>query len=410
MSLKDKAVGHDKISSFFLKAAKEVITPYLTLFIEYMFTEGIFPRSCKIARIAPILISGAKDEAGNYRPISILTCFSKIIEKLIYVRFFNFFKKHDVVYAHQYAFQKNVSTANAILDVVTSTHENISDDFYTGLAMVDLKKAFDTMSHSTLMLKLNHYGIRGVASKLIYSYLQNRKQFVKINRSCSDKQIIDYGVPQGSSLGPLFFLVYVNDMSNALASKPILFADDTCLLVKASNLESLQTNLDIELQNLHEWCCINKLTINHSKTSVLIIPPKLGKNHPPYLSVNRNGSPIKVEHTLKYLGVIMDDKLTFGDHIKILVNKVARGVGILTKLKHFFPQNILLQLHYTLVHSQLLYGIIIWGNTFPTYMRKLTALQNRAVKISPEHIFGIPLNLYMFNIKYCKLMTSINLK
>ena len=144
-------------------------------------------------------------------------------------------------------------TAHAILDVVTSTYENISDDSYTGLAMVDLKKAFDTASHSTLMLKLNHYGIRGVASKLIYSYLQNRKQFVKINQSCSDKQIIDYGVPQGSSLGPLFFLVYVNDMSNALASKPILFADDTCLLVKASNLESLQTNLDIELQNLHEW-------------------------------------------------------------------------------------------------------------------------------------------------------------
>ena len=134
MSLKDKAVGHDKISSFFLKAAKEVITPYLTLFIEYMFTEGIFPRSCKIVRIAPIFKSGAKDEASNYRPISILTCFSKIIEKLINVRFFNFFKKHDVIYAHQYGFQKNVSTAHAILDVVASTYENISDDFYTGLA------------------------------------------------------------------------------------------------------------------------------------------------------------------------------------------------------------------------------------------------------------------------------------
>ena len=157
-----------------------------------MFTEGIFPRSCKIARVAPIFKSGAKDEASNYRPISILTCFSKIIGKLIHVQFFNFFKKHDVIYAHQYGFQKNISTAHAILDVVPSTYENISDDFYTGLAMVDLKKAFDTVSHSTLMIKLNHYGIRGVASKLIFSYLQNRKQFVKINRSCSDNGQTDY--------------------------------------------------------------------------------------------------------------------------------------------------------------------------------------------------------------------------
>ena len=132
-------MGHDKIPSFFLKAAKDVITPDLTLFSEYMFAEEIFPRSCKIARIAPIFKSGAKDEASNYRPISILTCFSKIIEKLIYARFFNFFKKHDVIYANQYGFQKSFSTAHAILDIVTSAYENISDDFHSGSAMVDLK-------------------------------------------------------------------------------------------------------------------------------------------------------------------------------------------------------------------------------------------------------------------------------
>ena len=147
--------------------------------------------------------------------------------------------------------------------------------------MVDLKKAFATVSHSTLMLKLNNYDIRGVAYKLIYSYLYNRKQFVKINQTCSDTLIIDYGVSQATSLGTLYFLMHVHDMSDALASKPILFANDPCLLVKASNLESLQTNLDRELQNLHEWCCVNNQTVNPSITSAPIIPPKLGKTPSP---------------------------------------------------------------------------------------------------------------------------------
>ena len=152
-------MGHDNIQPFFLKAAGHVIAPYLSLLLNFVFTEGIFLRNCKIARITPIYRSGAKEEMNNYRPISILTCFSKIIEKILFVRLHSFFKKHNVIYENQYGFQSNISTSHAMLDVVTSSYDNIDDHFYTGLAFVDLKKAFDTVSHNILLTKLNNYGI-----------------------------------------------------------------------------------------------------------------------------------------------------------------------------------------------------------------------------------------------------------
>ena len=267
-----------------------------------MFSEGYFPSSCKIARITPIFKNGAKDETNNYRPISILTCFSKIIEKLIYTRLMEFFKKKKVIYENQYGFQSKISTVHALLDVVTTSYDNISSNQFTGLVLIDLKKAFDTVSHSTLLAKLNNYGVRGVAYNLIQSYLLNRKQFVSLNKTRSKLENVTFGVPQGSSLGPLFFLIYSNDLTNALESKPRLFADDTCLMISADNLPSMQNKIIAELQRLHTWCSVNKLTINLSKTSILIVPPKLNRNinlQPRHIV--SNNIPIDIVNSVKYL-------------------------------------------------------------------------------------------------------------
>ena len=267
-------MGHENIQPFFLKAARHVNAPYLSLLLNFVFTEGIFPRNCRIARITPIYKSGAKEDMNNYRPISILTCYSKIIEKILLLRLSSFFKKHNVIYKNQYGFQSNIFTLHAMLDVVTSSYDNIDDHFCTGLAFVDLKNAFDTVSHNILLTKFNNYGIPGVAYTLIRSYLDNRQQFVSINQSQSNLKPIRVGVPQGSSLDPMFFLIYLNDLHNSLESEPRLFADDTCLLVKGSNYEQLQINLNTELHHLHLWCSVNKRSVNPAKTNIVIIPPK----------------------------------------------------------------------------------------------------------------------------------------
>ena len=295
-------------------------------------------------------------------------------------RLYKFLKKHNVVYKNQYGFQSNVSTVHAMLDVVTYCYDNINESCYTALSFVDLRKAFDTVSHKPLLIKLSYYGIRGVAYYLIHSYLHNRQQLVSNNQSKSDLKLTHCGGPQGSSLGPLFFLVYMNDLNFALKSQPRLFADDTCLIVKGLNPEQLQIKINSELQNLHQWCWVNKLSINTSKTNIIIISPKQTNATIPHPHLTSSGSSINIFDSAKYLGVVIDNELNFKQRIKIMEGKVARPVGILSKLKHFFPQNIMLQLYYALVHSLLSYGINIWGATYPTYIKRLKSLQNRAIR------------------------------
>ena len=267
-----------------------------------------------------------------------------------------------------------------MLDVVIFCYDYINESCYTALSFVDLRTAFDTVSHETLLIKLSNYGSRGVAYDLIHCYLHNRQQFVSNNQSKSDLKLTHCGVPQGSALGPLFFLVYINDLNFALKSQPRLFADGTCLIVKGFNPEQLQIKINSELQNLHQWCCVNKLSINPSKTNIIIIPPKQTNATIPHLHLTSNGSAINIVDSAKYLGVVIDNELNFKQHIKIMEGKVARSVGILSKLKHFLPQNILLQLYYALVYPFLSYGIIIWGATYPTYIKRLKSLQIRAIR------------------------------
>ena len=179
------------------------------------------------------------------------------------------------------------------------------------------------MSHETLLIKLSNYGIGSVAYNLIYSYLHNRQQFVSNNQSKSDIKLTHCGVPQGSSLGPLFSLVYINDLNFALKSQPRLFADDTCLIVKGLNPEQLQIKVNSKLQNLRQWCCVNKLSINPSKTNIKIILPKQTNATNPHFHLTSNGSAINIVDSTKYLGVVIDNELNFKQHIKMMEGKVA---------------------------------------------------------------------------------------
>ena len=243
----------------------------------------MFPSILKIAKVIPVFKAGDKGKVSNYRPISLLSVFSKILEKLVYTRTVDFLNSHSVLVPTQYGFRPKFSTIHAVLDIITSCYDNMAINMYTGLALLDLAKAFDTVNHNILLKKLDHYGIRGIANDFFRSYLTNRRQIVSINNSNSSLKFINIGVLQGSNLGPLLFLLFINDLPNCLESVPRLFADDTCLQVCAPSVEQLELKLNSELTKICKWMFANKLTLNASKSQALVISPKL-RCSPVYLN------------------------------------------------------------------------------------------------------------------------------
>ena len=209
------------------------------LLFNYSFRYGIFPDCLKIAKVVPIFKKGDKNEINNYRPISLLSTFSKILEKLICKRMRKFLDKHSIISSNQYGFRSSFSTTHAMLDVLTSIYDNINDNTITALLLFDLNKVFDTVQHDIFLRKLEHFGIRGTAQKLIASFLRNRQQYVSLHNAQSHKMCITCGVPQGSVLGLLLFTLYINDIANCTSSTPRLFADDTCLILQHKNLADL---------------------------------------------------------------------------------------------------------------------------------------------------------------------------
>ena len=248
---------------------------------------------------------------------------SEVSEKLIKIRWLKFFDKHQVLYENQYGFREKYSTLHALLDVTLETYNAIQRNHHTALMFIDLRKAFDNVSHKILLQKLYHYGIRGPAHNLIKSYLSSRYQFVSHNSTTSSSKAINIGVPQGSILGPLLFLIYINDLPNAIISKLRLFADDTCLILNNPNASALETACNLELHNLYKWCNANKLQINPQKSAVLTIPSKL--NSPKLdFNTNYNASPISCYESCNYLGVYIDSKMQFKTNIKLLKKKLPK--------------------------------------------------------------------------------------
>ena len=254
----------------------------------------------KEAKIIPVFKTEDKLLMSNYCPISILSSFSKIFEKCIYKRLFSFFDKHKVLSPNQYGFRSGFNTTLAITDIVTTACENMGNNHYIGLIFLDLKKAFDTVNHNILLSNLNHYGIRGVAHSLLSSYLTKRKQSVTINNYCSTSININNDVPQGSTLGPLLSLIYINDLENSILTNPRLFADDTCICVNADTISNLEYLINSELLRVNNWINANKLILNTLRSKALTIPPKT-RQQAPNLEITIDSCQISVVESVKYL-------------------------------------------------------------------------------------------------------------
>ena len=349
--------------------------------INLSFSTGIFPNVLKIAKVLPLFKGGSSQDINNYRPISLLSIFDKIIEKLMHKRLYAFLDENNILFKNQFGFRKSNSTSHAMIKITEHIRDSMDNGKYGCGVFIDLKKAFDTVNHEILITKLEHYGVRGNVLNWFKSYLTDRKQFVCYNGSSSEIKNISCGVPQGSVLGPLLFLIYINDLPNI--SKKLrfyLFADDTNIYYESNDLVELERTVNQELKKLSLWLNVNRLALNLKKTNFVIFKGiKKPQNYNVTLLINKKA--IEQKQYVKYLGILIDEHLNWKEHISNISIKISRSVGIICKLSSCMKPNLLKSIYYALVYSHLVYGIHVWGSASATDLEKLLTLQKRAVRV-----------------------------
>ena len=296
----------------FIKLACSIISPII---ISDLFNlcvkSGVFPDDMKVAEVISIFEQGSKMNRSKYRPISLLSSFSKIFEKIVYKRVCSYLLKCKLPSPSQFGFQCGVSTSlpcMMISAVYDDLLNNADKKYYSCCLFLDLSKAFDTVDHNILLRKISgQFGIRGLANKFFESYLSNRFQYVRLNNSRSKKAKIIYGIPQGSNLGPLLFLMYINDLPKSTCFITTLFADDTYLSLSSSSLIRLKTQLNNEINKVDKWLRSNKLSLNYKKSSYLVTNKFPQQSIDIDLEISINDTKIIRNKYVKYLGLWLDD-------------------------------------------------------------------------------------------------------
>ena len=373
------------ISMSLVKRVFESLVEPFVYICNLSFNTGTFPDNMKIAKVVPLYKSGSKNVFNNYRPVSLLPQFSKILEKLFNNRLDSFITKYDILSKSQYGFRSNRSTSMALVELLEKMTNSIDDKKITVGVFIDLKKAFDTIDHKLLLKKMEFYGIRGIVLKWVESYLANRKQYVCMNSSRSDLLQIRCGVPHGSILGPKFFILYINDICNCSnILQFILFADDTNIFYSSSQYETLSTIISHELSNLKIWFALNKLSLNVLKTNYMVFSSKtVFKN----INIVFDEQLIERVHTTKFLGVIIDDKLSWHHHIAYVCKKLNKSLSVIYKVKDILNVNSLKHLYNALVLPYLFYCCEVWGNASKYLIERVVSLQKRAIRVISKSEF-----------------------
>ena len=381
LSLKNASPGYDGVHAEIIKKTYHLYLLPLVHLLNLSLSQGFFPDSMKIAKIIPIYKAGDVTNIGNYRPVSVLPLFSKIFESVMHARLIKFIDKYQLLYKYQFGFRKNHNTGMAVT-ILTDKIISAIDAGQTVLGVfLDFKKAFDTVNHGILIDKLARYGIRNTALSWIEDYLRNRVQFVSFDNVNSRYLSVNCGVPQGSILGPLLFLLYINDIVNvSTLLTPIIYADDTNVFIKGKDIQEAAKNMNYELTKIVKWLNCNRLSLNVSKTHYMIFK---GRNRRigPYEKICINGTVIDCVENTRFVGVTLDSNFKWDGHISHTKSKMAKGMGILCKARRYFTKSTLITLYYSMIYPYLTYCVESWGNSANIYIASLVKLQKKIIRI-----------------------------
>ena len=374
--------GHDFFTTKFVKLSAPILIPALVKIFNLALKTGVYPDSLKIAKVIPVFKKGDPSSVNNYRPISILSSINKIFEKILYARLIKYIDKFQLLYKYQFGFRKNHSTEHALIEITDQIRFAMDNNQITCGIFVDLSKAFDTVNHHILLDKLENIGIRGKALELFKSYLSDRRQYVNIEQSKSKTNTVSCGVPQGSVLGPLFFLLFINDLPNCCPTGKVrIFADDTNVFFHCNSTEELIETATIIMTELHSWFSANKLTLNTDKSSFTIFKTKqkIINNLPAYIEFLDS----KIERTsyVKYLGVFIDEHLTWDIHINEICTKLKSLFHIFYNIRDYLSIDNIKTIYYTLIYSRIKYGITLYGQAGLTKVKRIQTLQNQLLKV-----------------------------
>ena len=380
-----KSSGLNKISSRCLKDAFQVLVSQLIHIFEISLKYCIFPSCWKVATIVPLFKSGKKDDVSNYRPVSLLPTPGKILEKIVHSHMSNYFESNNLLCEKQGGFRKNHSTLGSIIDFTSDIFNSVNAKEITIATFFDLKKAFDTVDHSILLKKLSRMGIKGNLIEWLKNYLSKRMQRTICNDILSEERTITCGVPQGSILGPLMFLVFINDIKDIFVNAKFqLYADDTVIYSSGKSVENIRENLQMNINKFANWCEINRLTINTKKTKVMTFGSRYNIKKSQNCEFSVNGEILHNVPTFRYLGINLDQTLNFNYHLKNVVNVISHKLYIFSKLRRFLDDRTSLLIYKTMILPFFDYGDVAFMFSNSSMLKKLDRLHLRGLKISSK--------------------------
>lgn len=409
------SVGWDGLSNQLLKDHSNILVPHLTHIFNGCLRKGIFPKVLKKSQIRPIHKGGTRDRIENYRPISILPSLSKILEKIINIRLVNYLESKKILSDNQFGFRRGKSTDQAVNNLTDFISTNLDKGNKCISIFLDLAKAFDTVSVPLLLQKLERIGIRGTQLTLLTDYLTDRTQCVRVGSYTSIDLPVTYGVPQGSILGPTLFLVYINDLLclNSLHGKIISYADDTALIFAAKTWSETFQLAQNGFNLVKRWLRENVLTLNIDKTKYLTFSIR-ASSHVNFKLIAHNCcsddpsvstcscNTLERSSEIKYLGVIIDENLSFKSHIQVLSKRIRKLLYVFKTLRHIVTPTTLKQVYYALCQSLITYCISCWGGAPKSTLKQLEVAQRAILKLSTFKPFRHPTKLLY---EYCEVLT-----